>query len=205
MKRQEGNMSNYNKNQEDPAWQALKVVLPRGERVAQKQRKKLYGIMRRCLLREKQEELEAIQVFRLEDIQALRGLRDHLDIAGEQERRQAVGELQLSQEEKETEFVHWAFRRQSVNGDLLVSERLINFKMVRLDEYQYLLLCSEAGEEISRCFQNVFEKEPDLFSGNAITIESQSWATWIWIMHPNKEEAGRIREGIKFLRDSQET
>jgi len=186
-------------NQQDLVWRALQAVMPEAKKISESQREKLYGLVRRSLLWEKHEETEATQVYRTEHIAELRALMKSLTVSTEEEINQAIDELQLSREERELEYAHWAFRRQSVSGELLIQDELIAFKLVRLYHDQYLLMCSRALPSIVECFTRVFEREPEIFSEKALSVENQSWVGWFWILDQDQEKTKKLREKIQAL------
>ncbi|MCK5241146.1 hypothetical protein KAR34_01725 [bacterium] len=177
----------------------LQAVMPNAKNISGKQCSKLYGLVRRSLLWEKQEETEATQVYRPESTNELQFLIQSLNLATEEEIKAAVEELQLSPEEKELEYVHWAFRRQSANGEILIQDALIAFKLVRMNQYQYLLLCRENNADVADSFTRAFNHTPDIFSEHALMIEDKSCAGWMWILDPDKERANQMKEEISAL------
>jgi hypothetical protein len=186
-------------NTQNELWLNLQAVMPDAGKVSEKQRDKLYGLVRQSLLWEKVDEAEALQVYRPDSTQELTSLIHSLNVSTEDEITAAVEELQLTQEEKELEYAHWAFRRQSTKAEMLVQDKLFMFKLVRMNQYQYLLLCQESNAAIADSFTHAFNQAPDVFSEKALVFEEKKWAGWMWILDPDKERARHIKEEISEL------
>ncbi|MBN1596315.1 hypothetical protein JW933_10355 [candidate division FCPU426 bacterium] len=183
-------------NRAEDQWQTLLKVMPQASGLDKALRDQLYGLVRRSLLLEHQEAQESARIFHPDDVQALRTMQESLPVASEQEILQTIGELQLSPEEGELEFAHWAFRRQSASGELLLGEQLVKFKLVRLHDWQYLLLCEQYLEAVVRCFERVFKRPADCFLPQPLRVGPLAWSAWMWITDSDPDRARIMRADI---------
>lgn len=182
----------------DDQWTFLTGVMPDAKGISETCRKDLYGLVRRTIIKEHELEAEAINVYRLDDDKALSMLVDSLPCVNEETVHERIDELRLPPEDAEIELSHWAFNYQSVKGELLVNDLMIKFRLVRLQEYVYLLLCRDDHPEIAGAFAKAFDRDCGAFSRKALHVENKHWCGWAWFTHPdesvNRDSANQIRE-----------
>jgi len=190
-------------NEDDKLWETLFSLVPESGKLPKNQRKAFMGLMRQHLVHEQEDEAAALNVFRLDDPAPLKALVDALPVFTYEEVVDRVKELNLSREESETEVAHWAMRHQSAKGQFLIGERLVPFRIVRLQEHAYLLISLEIRDEISKVFSEIFGREPGAFSGKALYVEDQTWTGWAWFIDPDRREAdaaaAKLRETWKGM------
>lgn len=186
-----------NPQTKEAVWHTLLELVPQARKLSQEQRLKMTGLMRQSLLLQEKDKKEAQNVYRSKDAPTLRALVESLPFADREEITRSVEELQLDPEEREMEIANWAFRRQSAEGELLVREQLVPFKLVRLHRDFFLLLCRTVAEDITLGFSAVFGKSPDAFSGQTLQTGEQSWTGWVWV---RGGEANEDREALAQIR-----
>jgi hypothetical protein len=161
-------------------------------------------LLRRALLGELQEEREAANIFSANNLPALVALIHSVPLHSPAERLAWSRELQLPPEEEEMELANWPYRHQSVGGDLLIREQLVPFRLIRLQAYGYLLLCSNADPEISETFTRAFAQPPRAQTERAFGDGERTWAAWAWFLNPDPAEAELAAENLRQLWGKQE-
>ena len=103
------------------------------------------------------------------------------------------------QEERTAQNLNWAFRHQSLGGDLLADEVLIPFKLIRLKEHAYILLCQEYSQKIFVSFSKVFGKEPTVTTLNAIKVSGCPWVGFAWFLDPDIQAAQAEADNLRAI------
>jgi hypothetical protein len=186
-------MTNRGANHGDQTGKNLAAVMPEVAQLGKQQREILSGLVRRTLLLERKAESSALNVFRMEDIEGLKALIKSLPFTPKEEIPGRVAELKLSPEEAELEAAYWVFHHQTAEGDLLVKERLMHFKLVRIMDFGYLLIGQKACPEIVHGFNAAFGNPYDIFSGSALHIDGDKWSGWAWFLDPDPADARRAK------------
>jgi len=151
--------------------------------------KTLAGLMRRQVLLEHQEEATAQNIVAASDWQEIQRLIAALPLNNVREMAGLIDELALDPEESENETLNWAFRHQSLGGDLLVGEDLIPFKLIRLKEYAFILLCRDHRQEVLVSFSKAFQREPMVTTDKALKVEGHTWVGYGWFLDPDTQAA----------------
>ena len=183
----------------NPAGENLDAVMPKVAQLDKPQREILSGLVRRTLLLEQEAESSALNVFRIEDIEDLKSLIQSLPFIPQEEILNRVAELKLGPEEAELEAAHWVFHHQAAEGDLLVNERLMHFKLVRIMDFGYLLIGRKDCQEIVPGFNAAFGKSCDIFSGSALHIDGEKWSGWAWFLDSDPAEVQRAKAHWKEI------
>ncbi len=183
----------------EACWDTLLALVPEARSLALEQRKLFSGLVRQVLAGELQEEREAVNIFRMENVPALAQLIASLPLHSREEKLLAVDELQLSPEAAQMELANWAFRHQSVRGELLVRELLVPFRLIRLQPVNYLLLAREAWPEIPANFTQAFSRPPDVHTARALRVSGRAWAAWAWFLDPDRAAAERAAAELRHL------
>lgn len=173
----------------DSPWQYLAGLVPEVKALTPEEQAVFAGRMHHALLEQQAESAVSTSVFALSDEGALRGMIGSLPFVSLPERQAHIAEWRLDPETEADENAHWAFRHQAVHGELLDENRLIPFKLIRMQEFTYLLLASLADEKISRQFSLAFGKAPSLHSERILSVEGMTWHGWAWFMHPDADAA----------------
>jgi hypothetical protein len=184
----------------DEEFEALTQLIPEAKKLSQSKRPLLAGILRQSLHQERQDETEAVSVYRVEDAAALSGAIQSLPYHGPDEIAARIAEWHLPLAEAQQEAAHWALRHQSLRGDLLIHDLLVPFQLIRLQEYTYLLLSlgGDAGL-ISESFSRAFGRAPDVYSDRALREPEYVWTSWAWFMDPDRDVAARDTEQLRQL------
>jgi len=186
-------------NEESEDWKTLSALVHEAEKLNEKEKRALKGIIRRNLAHEQAEETAALNIVRIEDVDSLAQIIHSLPVHTEEEIFAFVEELELTGEEAEMEIANWAYRHQSVSGDLLVTDQVISFRLIRLNEYSYILLSLGDIPEIEENFSEVFGQSPRVHSNNSLRDQNQAWASWAWLMDPNPDTVQRDAEKLRQL------
>lgn len=176
----------------------LAEIMPLAREITPGERPAFFTYVRQWLLRNAEEESRATSIYRPEDARVLRQLVADLPWNTEEEILRRLDELQLQPLERDLEAANWAFRHQSVAGDLLVGEELIPFRLVRFRPTLYLLLAACDRAEIIAGFNRVFSREPAACTGGALRTDGEQWSGWVWETGGDTEQSHaalqRIRE-----------
>jgi len=186
-------MTDRSVNHNDWDGENLAAVIPETAQLDEQQREILSGMLRRDLLLEREAEFAALNIFRIEDIEDLKSLIQSLPFTPQEEILNRVAELKLSPEEAELEAAHWVFHHQAAEGDLLVNERLVHFKLVRIMDFGYLLIGRQDCQESVPGFNAAFGKIYDIFSGSALHIDGEKWSGWAWFLDPDPAEVQQAK------------
>jgi hypothetical protein len=178
---------------------SLSELIPGVENLQSEEFKTLAGLMRRQVLLEHQEERTAQNILEVGDWQALKKLAFDLPFNNLKEISTLIDELALEPEESENETLNWAFRHQSLGGDLLADEVLIPFKLIRLKEHAYILLCQEYSQKIFVSFSKVFGKEPTVTTLNAIKVSGCPWVGFAWFLDPDIQAAQAEADNLRAI------
>ncbi len=172
-------------SKDESQWQMISKIMPEAKELEKELRSDLYGLVRRTILKEKELAAEATAIYRPDRPEELTQLINQLPYFTEDEIARAIGELQLSQEEEELEASHWVFNHQATRGEMMSGETLIAFKLVRLYEYAYLLICDGNYPEVVQAFDRAFGRPYAAFSEKALFIDDHHWSAWAWFTHPD--------------------
>lgn len=184
----------------DDEWEAILDLVPSAKKLDQDERRMFKGILRRELILEREAEAEALNVFRADDTAGLTRLIDSLPVNTPEEIELSVDELQLPQDEAEMEEANWAVRHQSIRGDLLVSEQIVPFRLIRLNRYTYLLMTPRGeAKNVLSGFCLAFGRDPDVTSKRALRDEEHRWSSWAWFLDPDRDSARRDAEQLRQL------
>jgi len=181
-------------------WSVLSEILPETPSdLGREQREFLCGLLRRLILQEEEEAAEALNVFRLEDIPALRAAVKAIPMYSAEEQIDIIRQLRLPPDEAGMEKANWAFRHQKLKGEILAGDRLIPFRLVRLGRHTYLLLALENLPDIAAAFCGVFQHEPELYTERVFRAAGQNWAAWFWFLDPDRDHAAAERARLQDL------
>jgi hypothetical protein len=178
---------------------SIQNLIPEAKTLDEQDFKSLIGLMRRHVLLEHQEEREAQNVFMVQDWEALRSLIAGLPANTRKEMTELIDELALDLEESEIETLNWAFRHQSVGGDLLVGDLLVPFKLVRLKEHAFILLCQKALPEVPAYFSKAFDRLPAVQMPRVMSINHEPWAGYAWFLDPDAHTAQLEAEALRKM------
>jgi hypothetical protein len=179
--------------------ESLVELFPEAETLDKDDLNTLVGLMRRYVLLEHLEERDSQNIIDVADWQALRPIIAGLPLNTVKEMSEMMDELALDPEESEIETMNWAFRHQSVGGDLLVGEDLVPFKLIRLKEHSYILLSQYSRPEIFFNFSRAFGHEPSVYNAKALLVEKQPWAGYAWFLDPDVQAAQTEAENLRLL------
>ena len=101
-----------------PFREALQELLPDSKTLASDDFKLLLGAVRQQVLREDQEARESQTIISMDDWETLKSQIASLPLHTPEEIARLINELGLSLEEAEIENANWAFRHQSIAGEL---------------------------------------------------------------------------------------
>jgi hypothetical protein len=161
--------------------------------------KTLAGLMRRQVLLEQQEEVTSQNIVAASNWQEIQRLISGLPLNNLREMAGLIDELALDPEESENETLNWAFRHQSLGGDLLVGEDLIPFKLIRLKEYSYILLCRDHRLEVLLGFSKAFQREPAVTTDKALKVEGHTWVGYAWFLDPDAQAAQNEADNLRAI------
>lgn len=167
-------------------WALLKKIMPEAGQLEKKLIPELYGLVRQTIIKEQEQQAEAVNVYSLEDTQLLQQQLERLPYDSPATINQKVSELKLSPEEAEAEVAHWAFNHQALKGELLIKDELLPFKLVRLFEYVYVLICAQKNTLVIELFNQAFGREYGVFSDRALFIDQDHWRGWAWFTNPDE-------------------
>ncbi len=179
--------------------EALTDLIPGTANLEKEEFLTLAGLMRRHVLLEHQEEKEAVNIIDIADWKSIQPIISGLPLNSLKEMAVLMDELALDPEESELETLNWAFRHQSIGGELLAGERLIPFKLIRLKEFSYILLCEIGTPEIFFCFSRAFGKEPSIYEPRALMIDKRHWAGYAWFLDPDTQIAQSETENLRKI------
>ncbi len=186
-------------SKDDSKWEILEKIMPQSKEVERELRPDLYGLVRRTIIKEREMASEATAIFRLDQPEMLRQLIENLPFYTQEEITRAIADLKLSPEDEELEASHWVFNHQAARGEVMDRDDLIRFKLVRLFEYAYLLICDENHAAVAQAFNRAFGRPFDAFSQNALHDEGHHWSVWAWFMHPDDTVNQRDKEKFNEL------
>jgi hypothetical protein len=163
--------------------------------------KTLAGLMRRQVMLEHQEAHAAQNIVAAGDQQEIRRLAESLPFNNPKEIAGLIDELALDPEESEIETLNWAFRHQSVSGDFLAGEDLIAFRLVRMKEHTYILLCRDHCQQVVASFTQVFGRDPAVHHPQALRVEDHTWVGYAWFMDPDQQASQKESDSLRALWD----
>ncbi|MCD4814250.1 hypothetical protein K8S19_11235 [bacterium] len=179
--------------------QQLAALIPEAGNLEKTEQVMLHGLVRRAILFEKKQGEEAVSIFKPGETKQLEQFQAGLQNTPEDEIKSKVTEFGMDDEEAEIESANWSFRHQSARGEMLVKNTLIPFQMVRIEQYQYLLLVSGGVSAVMEAFIPVFTKIPDIYSEDAFQTDGHRWSGWIWVTDPDDVQVAIQKDKIKSM------
>jgi hypothetical protein len=179
--------------------ESLSELIPAASTLENEEFKTLAGLMRRQVLMEHQEEKTAQNILAATDWQAMQRLVAELPSNNLKEMATLMDELALDPEESESETLNWAFRHQSLGGDILAGETLIPFKLIRLKQYSYILLSRDHCLEAFSNFSKAFGCAPTVTTEHAMRLEGHVWVGYAWFLDPDSQAVQREVDSLRAI------
>lgn len=184
---------------EGPEWETFTHLVPAAKTLDPAGRRLLAGYVRRRLVSAHDENRNSQNLVRLDDTAALSELVRSLPRSTPEEIATALKEWGIVGEEAVLETAGWPYRHQSVQGDLLLDERLVHFRLIRLEEYVYVLLCLVGDDRIAEGFGRAFGRAPAVHSREAVRTDDRVWIAWAWFLDPDPSEAEAAAERLRLM------
>lgn len=182
-----------------PEWETFTHLIPEAIHLDPRGRRRLAGYVRRRLVSAHDENRDSQNLVRVDDIATLSELVRSLPRATPEEIAAALKEWGVVGEEAMLETASWPYRHQSVHGDLLLDEQLVHFRLIRLEEYVYVLLCLVGDDRIAEGFSRAFGRAAAVHSRKAVRTDDRVWIGWAWFLDPDPVEAEAAAERLRTM------